>query len=776
MAWGYLYYRIDKAGLINLTLLALLCLLFHLLGDKILRRLGFEFRGPAERIAFSLPAGMLAVSLATFGLGIAGLLYPFLFRGMVLAAFIALRRETISLLRTTRVAMGRLTGIRWQSALACFAMAVGFLCYLVPYLIAALAPEIEYDALNYHLGLLRLYVSEKRIFPVHTNFYAGFPAEIEMLYLFGWLVKDVYLGKLFHLLCGALLALALFSFGRRYFGPRVGPIAALIFYSSPLVAIESKSAYIDLGLSLYGFLSIYALANWHYEKQERWLYLSALMAGAAMAAKYTGVAYLVIPLLLISMKGIASKQWSGALKSLAGFLLVALLPLAPWLIRNYFFFQNPLFPFFNGIFQNPYMSSEMEHGWIRQVYHWEGFERTAADYLSLPLEFTIRGYRFQGIIGPVFLLLPMVLVVRGWSAALWLAFGSAFFVSLPWIMGNPLVRFALPALSLFSLLIAWGMTRLYRINKLACAAAAAVVIAGAALGHPLLIKSWHKRWLYALTEIPIEFVLGEESRPAYIERWISSYPVFQYIDRALPARSRILSLHEPYQLLTDRLILSPATSESGGKLLDTLFAGVAVSNRRVLAMDVGHGQAARYIKLVQTGENPGAWWSIHEIKVYSSPDTELPLDSKCKATSNFNAKDAALAFDAKLSTRWGSKHIQQPGMYFILDLGARRPIRRVTYISSPSDFGAGHRLELSDDNNVWRETKFELIITEENDLASVREALIEVKRRGAEYIMFNSRPEWGYHPITQALKDNAQQLGLDLLFQANDNFLYAIDD
>ncbi len=93
--------------------------------------------------------------------------------------------------------------------------------------------------------------------------HSNFPFLLEMLYLLGLLLHGPVLAKLFHFACGWLTALAIYSFGRRFWSPRAGLLGAVTFATIPFVLWEMTVAYNELAFALYAFLALYTLAIWY---------------------------------------------------------------------------------------------------------------------------------------------------------------------------------------------------------------------------------------------------------------------------------------------------------------------------------------------------------------------------------------------------------------------------------------------------------------------------------------------------------------------------------
>ena len=110
--------------------------------------------------------------------------------------------------------------------------------------------------------------------------------------------------------------------------------------------------------------------------------------------------------------------------------------------------------------------------------------------------------------------------------------------------------------------------------------------------------------------------------------------------------------------------------------------------------------AARYIRTTLTGADHKFWWSIHEIYVAASP----PLAVSASHNNVVDGSDNLLqALDDNPATRWSTRRVQMPGMWFEIDLGLPLAIRSVQLdnAGSPDDYPHGYAVELSTDGQLW---------------------------------------------------------------------------
>jgi hypothetical protein len=119
-------------------------------------------------------------------------------------------------------------------------------------------------------------------------------------------------------------------------------------------------------------------------------------------------------------------------------------------------------------------------------------------------------------------------------------------------------------------------------------------------------------------------------------------------------------------------------------------------------------QAARYVRIEQTGSATTDAWSIHDLALFQTEDPaiyrpELPADG-WTFTASSNATQAVLTIDGSSATRWATGAPQTPGQFFQIDLQRIESFDglQMTTQANPEDYPRGYRVLLSDDGATWR--------------------------------------------------------------------------
>ena len=111
---------------------------------------------------------------------------------------------------------------------------------------------------------------------------------------------------------------------------------------------------------------------------------------------------------------------------------------------------------------------------------------------------------------------------------------------------------------------------------------------------------------------------------------------------------------------------------------------------------------ARFVQIEQTASDPTAWWAIHEVEI----SNQVTLS----ASSSHNnvlvgADNLRQALDGQAATRWSSRALQVPGMWFEIDLNQVQLVSGLTLSNSrsPSDYPRGYVVRVSMDRSQWTE-------------------------------------------------------------------------
>lgn len=230
---------------------------------------------------------------------------------------------------------------------------LGGLCLLAVFLSLGQAalPDVYYDSLVYHLSTLNDWTQTHGISNLSTNLYAAFPfgGEMDFLGAFLWGSGEAVKGLNAFIL--VLLALASGGWAWEESGKNSAFLAAGLVLGFPLAVTGAWTTRVDLLQALFILLFYYCLGRAGSSVKtggKSWFWRAGIMAGAALAVKYTALLGIGTGLLVWGpgLLGQREKKLSVVL----GLLVPPLILFLPWLIKNWAYTANPLYPYLGSWF------------------------------------------------------------------------------------------------------------------------------------------------------------------------------------------------------------------------------------------------------------------------------------------------------------------------------------------------------------------------------------------------------------------------------------------
>jgi hypothetical protein len=358
------------------------------LGSLFLRCIKLDL-ADCERLFFSTCLGLAIVSLTTLLLGLCGCMNRWPLSLLLVAGFIGecllqVRRRNFD--RTTDRPISSSFNVSYWGWIA-FAILIPFVAIQLQ---GAMSPQTDFDVIEYHLGGPKEWFQMGRITRLPHNIYTNFPFLTEMLILAGMILYgDWQWGALAGQAAIAgfapLTAIGLFAAGRRWFSAKAGAMASLVYLTSPWTYRISIIAYAEGGLACYLFAAFFAALLFREpfttgaplrKNGIRFALLSGIMAGSAMACKYTGLTSVVIPigcLLLwttIRYAHHARLQWLVIISLF--FSVGVFVSVGPWLLKNAVSTGNPVYPLayriFGGVDRDETLDTKWRNGHAARIY------------------------------------------------------------------------------------------------------------------------------------------------------------------------------------------------------------------------------------------------------------------------------------------------------------------------------------------------------------------------------------------------------------------------
>jgi len=425
----------------------------------------------------------------------------------------------------------------WSKLMLALVIVGAGLCFL-----SALTPPFEYDELEYHLGALADYMRVGHVTFLPHNFYSNMPQLTEMLYLLAMSTSSDVAAKMLDWVLGVLAALAVYAVAVRLWGRRVALTATAIFYCVPYVQDLSSTARIDLATTFFAALAFGGLVL---ERESRhWLWLSALAAGAALATKWTASAVVVLPCVVCVVVGRKSFRLAG------GYALLALVPVVPWVLKNWLLTGNPVYPLLYGLLPTPHWSAPQAA--MLAAKHSPRFDAGGlAEFWQLPWQYS---FAENGALPVLLMTAPLILLVgnsdRAALRAAWLfvaAFAGWYLLTFrPW-------RFLFPAFPLAAMMGAFALDAL---GKWCRVMVAAVIVVGlSAMGLNLMIDVETQKQIPPQMSF-LTYLLGQQSRPEFIARiGRGALEPVVWMNENLPADASVLYVGEARAYYTKSHVL-----------------------------------------------------------------------------------------------------------------------------------------------------------------------------------------------------------------------------
>jgi len=500
------------------------------IGRRLTQRVHFD--SAAEQIAFCTTLGLGFLSYLILLIGTLGLLYCWLVLAVMGVIFLLCASAWIELYRGVSSAYKEGVWVRWKPII--FVLLT--ILIIFPVLFLPLYPPTAFDSTMYHLANAKIYAQKHEILLTPYLRYPVFPQTNEMLFTLGLLFYDGVAAQLIQFLMMMVLGVGLFAFGQRHFSQKAGMWGVAFFLSNPMVLWLGGSAYIDIGLALFVTMGIYSFLNWGHLKEKRWLILGALFLGFSAGSKYPALFFLILFAFVAVYIGLKDRKLLHTLI----FLLIAAGVASPWYFRNWYYTGNPVFPFFSDIFGYSFWNAMDIQGALHDLIHAHGAGKSLQSLLLLPwnLAFNQPKFLMEAPYSKIYLFaLPFLFLSLRRSKVREL-FIIVFLYTLFWFNSAQVLRYLIPIISLFSLILAASFEnclewlppeKIQWMKK----GVATVIIA---------IIFFSPGWVYAVKKVRNEGYppYSKEEQEAYLIQRFPSFPAYQYLNQT---RGRNYSLY-----------------------------------------------------------------------------------------------------------------------------------------------------------------------------------------------------------------------------------------
>lgn len=713
------------------------------LGALTLKALRVPF-SRQESPAIWFVAGSALYSLLIFFFGILHLYHRAIIVGLDLTiVLVAIRYQAL------RLPGGQIPAL---PKLAARLLTIGAAPFLLLYLCNAMAPEASPDGSAYHLGLVAKYYREHALQPVTTNMYAALSQGMEMLFLGAYAIGRHSAAALMHFNYLLALPWLMVCYGRRIGQPVAGVAAALLVFASPVVGIDGISAYNDVAAACLLFTLFLVLNEIEEDPEHSGLVaLAGLLAGFAYAIKYT-----LFPALFLTAVYLAWVYRARLLRPLVIVAVTSAISIAPWVMKNILWWQNPLAPFFNHWFPNPYMQY-----WFEISYRAHLAKYSLTSWKQWPLDVTVYGSELGGLLGPVYLLAPIALLSLRSAAGRRLLLASLFFLAT--YPSNIGTRFLIPALPFVALAMMLPLASLRF-------APIGIALLHVALSIPAVIPRYSSQYAWRLDKWPWRQALRLKSEEEFLNSRLAGYSMARAMEQFVPRGRRVLGFSQVPEAYTTTNYVVAFQSAEGNGLRDIFLTALIKERQPVVRVRLRIPTTkTTAIRAVQNRDESGGQWSIGELRLWNK-NTEVKRAPLWRLRAKPTLHEVQKAFDNSFATRWLTDHGRYAGMYVEVDFGREESIDTVELWQANDQPWDSYHVEVLTPSGVWSKPATKVEPEELPPYEGMRRAVVEeLLRRNVQYIMLQP-DDYGLNDLQM----NGKVWGVEEVCERNGSRLYRL--
>ncbi len=328
--WGGFARTLFLSGVLVLTVLGW--------GSRLRRFLGRSYANRPLTLACEIALGSLFLSLLAQALAWTHLWGKTVFLVLAALLFLASFPSLATLFKNrkrTRAFPGRDLphAIRW--------VAWGGVVLLGVSLAQALAPDVFYDSLVYHLSTLDAWTRAGGFAPLPSNLYSHYPFGGECFFAWGALLGGAPVAKVLNVLLLSALALGAAGWAHERSGPTAGALAFGLILTFPLSILNAWTLHNEAGLALFLLLAAHALSKSRDGNAVGWIAVAGLLTGAALGVKYLAFPWAVCVWAVWVFVGPRPREP----RPIAMAFALALVPCLPWFLKNLVTTGAPLYPY-----------------------------------------------------------------------------------------------------------------------------------------------------------------------------------------------------------------------------------------------------------------------------------------------------------------------------------------------------------------------------------------------------------------------------------------------
>ncbi len=463
-------------------------------------------------------------------------------------------------------------------------------------IILSSVPPVSKDALTHHLAVPKLYIKNGGIYEIPNIRYSYYPMNLDLLYIIPLYFGNDIVPKYIHFSFAILTAWIIFTYLRKRIDTLYAIFGSLFFLSLPVIVKLSITVYVDLGLICFSTASLVYLLKWIENNfQLKYLLISGVCCGLALGTKYNALIIffllaLFVPFIYsrktvinVSLKTFGvqdivpdrrNTKSATQIKAIgygAVFILVSLLIFSPWMIKNYVWTKNPIYPLYNNLIDpvkkgqvpDSRAISKPKTGAVKSKAHLNHFAlrktlygETGLQIALIPIRIFFEGkdgspQYFDGMLNPMLFFLPFFAFVGLKNNPIFLRTEkitmivfAALFILFVFFEEAMRIRWVAPAIPPLVILSTFGLHEIYSVlmNRFSPVMGKVSVVLVSFIVFLMLWQnvSYIKEQFKYVD--PVSYISGRVGRDEYIERFRHEYPAIQFSNKNLSEDAKILCL------------------------------------------------------------------------------------------------------------------------------------------------------------------------------------------------------------------------------------------
>ncbi|MCD4750714.1 MAG: glycosyltransferase family 39 protein [Thermoanaerobaculales bacterium] len=489
----------------------------------------------SDQILISTAVGAGLTGAFTFLPGLIGIVNPSLYAawtllGLAMFGWYAIRHWRHGL-----------PGRAFGGALSAVAAAIiGInLLQLLPMLVS---PVVSTDAMEYHLMIPQIILSNGQIFPLPSLVESNYPSLAPYIYLLVMPLAGDVACKALHFWAGIGLLGAIALLVKRIAPNSNRLLAPALYLSMPVAVCIFGWAWNDNLFVLFVLLALGQILDYHEDPEHRGavrhLLVAGILLGLAAWTKYTIVMVLLAlaPLFLLSIWRWRWK-WRHLIVLAAPIGIISLLVF----VKNWAFTGNPFYPFLHRLFPSPYWSDVSTTYFHEALRRWEIADWKWHTVVTFPYHLVLRPLLIDVHTG-IFPLVAFPFVFMR-SVSRGQTFLKAFLVCflLSWYLIQTETRSLLALLAVLFVVASPNLESAVFAPALRRRPALLTLVVGALASLAITVVST------SIMTQSIEYFFGLETRRQFLVREAEAYPILDWLNTQDEVATTVLvGLKRPY--------------------------------------------------------------------------------------------------------------------------------------------------------------------------------------------------------------------------------------